>query len=210
MKISKERNIKEEIWAIMQIYMNAQQALRAVKEITKPENDLNRDFIKSHNQFLHYTSIVCWRHCVTETCKLIVDRKTEHYNLWQVIRDIYKGNVFAGSIVEVTVLAKWRLALARNRNIIINLKVQRDKLYAHTDRDISDIGNKVKVGEMEEMLNTIFNIIHGLYCVCRNESILQEPTNSPIDDLDWILEALTLRDKYYEALEKSVEMNDEV
>lgn len=206
MKTPKVRSIKEEIWLIYQIYMNAQQALRIVKEIVWPDNNLNRDFVKNHNQFLQYTSIICWRNCVTETCKLVVDRNSEHYNLWQLNRDIYKGSVFADVTFEVKMLIKWRLALVSRRSIIRNLKEQRDKLYAHTDRDIRDIGNQVKIGEMEEMLNTIFDIIHDLYDVCRSESILQELTNSPVDDLDWILEALTLRDKYYEELEKSLDI----
>jgi hypothetical protein len=110
--------------------------------------------------------------------------------------------VFEGVKVEDSMLNRWITSLENKKHISEDLHTQRDKIYAHTDRDIGIIGNNVKTHEMEELLDIIFDIIHDLYAVCRNESILKEPTNSPIDDLDWILEALALRDKYFEALEK--------
>ena len=74
---------------------------------------------------------------------------------------------------------------------IDNLKILRNKVYAHTDIGSGDIANTTSLGKIEHLLNITFEIISDIKSQVFEEILLREVhSDNPTDDLEKILDIL--------------------
>jgi hypothetical protein len=180
----KPETLKKEVLIRCKIYLDALFAFKVVNQILRNEvSEYKRDQAKWNNAFLQYTSLVCWKQAVIELCKLVHDSRYEVFNLFQLLRDLRLEKNIKHTSIEVEQIEKWEHLIKNIESGIQDLVLQRNKLYAHTSRNVEGIGNSIEMGHMQEIFKTVGTILIQI-----NE-LLPEPNELPIP-LDSILVAL--------------------
>jgi hypothetical protein len=213
MKESKRQELKAESWAIAQILMTAQESFKILVCLTKSEVDVERAYVKFKNPFFVYEARIHWRIIVLELCKLFSDKENEHYNLYKFISKLKKGGHFADTLINNSMIKRWEINLQKEKEIIENLILQRDKLFAHTDRGKDVVVNSVTIAKTRELVEMVQNIIKDIYSVVFESSILiADPIGSPVENLERIIGILTSekksRDQSLKDLARAYEIKD--
>lgn len=97
-------------------------------------------------------------------------------------------------------IEKWEKALMDNKGSIDNLVLQRDKLYAHTDKNSKGIPNMVTLTKTRELIIIIQEIIMEVYLtVFESSFMVDSPINAPVENLQWIISTLANEKKERES-----------
>ncbi|MFL5788971.1 MAG: hypothetical protein ACJ748_13010 [Flavisolibacter sp.] len=179
--------------------MTALESFKILLCLTKSEKFEERSFVKFKNPFFVYEAQIHWRIIVLELCKLFSDKENEHYNLNKFISRLKKGGHFADAEINDSSIEVWKAQLRKENKKIGNLILQRDKLFAHTDRSKGKVANNVTIGKTRELVKMVQQIIKEIYLTVFKSSILiDEPISSPVENLEQIIDILaTWLCKYY-------------
>lgn len=203
METNQKTELENETWAIMEIFLNAYESFKIVEFLQSNESDNNTAYVKRMNSFFQYSKILCWRNTATELSKLLSNRNTDQYNLRGFLKKIKEGK-FPESTISAEQISKWEQILDRENEVINNILEQRDKVYAHTDRESDKVINKVSITKTTELLDYVFDIIHKIYLDCFKKGIIKETIGSPLNALKWTVDELVKEDKRLEKLEQSL------
>lgn len=195
MNDEKKGELKTEAWAIADILFPAQESLKIVAYLRKDEGDDDRNYVKRAIYFQYETSNH-WRTIVIQLCKLFSESKGEHYRLRKFIVSLKPGGYFEDAGISADKIAKWEEALALERDIIDNLLLQRNKKYAHSDRDGKEVVNEVSIAKARELIGLVQNIVREIYStVFESSFLIDQPVGSPVDSLKWVIDSLVSEKK---------------
>src|SRR5690606_9321927 len=133
------QEIELELSRITNIVFKAQEAFLIVKYLISEEEDSYASYEKNMNAFFPYSMNIYWQITTLELCKLFLDR--ESFNLIKFIDKLKSDGHYGSLNIQTEKISIWEQRIATSQPLIENLKLQRDKLYAHDDPNNHNIIN---------------------------------------------------------------------
>lgn len=193
--------LEKEIKELNSIIFMAVESFKIVELLAKDESDDDRSYIKNMNPFLRYSMITNWRITVIELSKLLSGGRNEHYDLKRFINKLKPDGIFRSAGISEDEINKWEHKLSAEVEAIKNIVTQRNKLYAHTDREAAAVKNAVTVSKAKELITVAQSVIKEIYITVFKSGFSFDPFNSPVNNLEWIIDSLTAQKKEkYQAL----------
>ena len=155
MKEKKKAELKKETWELAQILFLAQESLKIVEYLVKDEEDENTVYSKKMNAFFVYSTSIYWRVIVIELSKLFSDNDKEHYNIHKFISKLKPDGYYGDASISPSAIEIWEKALVDNKDATSNLILQRNKVYAHTDKNSKEVPNKVTLTKTRELVRLL-------------------------------------------------------
>lgn len=192
----KKQELKSETWEISEILFLAQESLKVVELLVKEETDDDRAYTKRMNSFFVYTTSVYWRVIVTELCKLFSSKENEQYNLHKFISKLKTAGHYGDAGISQESIIAWKDILENEQEAIDNLILQRDKIYAHKDRNAKTIVNTVTLLKTKELIAVVQKIVREIYStVFESSFMVDDPINPPVANLEYIINILASEKK---------------
>ncbi|MFT3932806.1 MAG: hypothetical protein QM726_04245 [Chitinophagaceae bacterium] len=191
MEATLKEALKKETWEICQLIMTGNESFKIVACLSKQESDADRNYVKTANQFFYHTMIMNWRITVLELSKLLSKRKSDEYRLPAFINQLKPGGKYESALISPTKINDWETAIETEADHIKNLLEQRDKLYAHTDRDAAAFSNKVSIEKARALFEILTTVIKEIYIEVFESSFMVDPIGSPVESLDKVIDTLT-------------------
>jgi hypothetical protein len=193
--------LEKEIRELNNILFLATESFKIVEYLAKDESDDDKAYTKNMNAFLRYSMIINWRITVIELSKLLSGKDNDHYHLRKFINKLKPDGIFKSAEIPKEITSAWESKLSEEVYAIKNLVDQRDKLYAHTDRTAAAIKNAVTVSKAKELITFAQSIIKEIYSTIFKSGFSFDAFNSPVNNLEWIIDSLTDQKKEkYKAL----------
>lgn len=200
MKEEKKAELKKKTWELAEILFLAQESLKIVEYLIKDEADDDKVYSKRMNAFFVYSRSLYWRVIVIELSKLLTEKSSEQYNIHKFISKLKQDGHYGDAKIFPDKIEKWEKTLTDNKDSIDNLILQRDKLYAHTDKNSKSIPNTVTLTKTRELVTIIQEIIREVYLtVFESSFIVDSPINAPVENLHWIISTLANEKKERES-----------
>ncbi|MBX2933864.1 MAG: hypothetical protein KF825_06440 [Ferruginibacter sp.] len=191
MKEKNKTELKEEVEEISEILFLAQESLKVVRFLIKEEDDDDRAYTKRVNAFFVYTTSIYWRVIVIELCKLFSTRENEDYRLHKFISKLKANGHFGDAGISPGLINQWETDLENEKDVIDNLILQRNKIYAHKDRNSKAVVNTVTLKKTTELIEVVQKIIREIYfTVFETSFLVNDPINAPVQNLEYIVNVL--------------------
>lgn len=209
-----KEKFKFEIQTIAKIILQAQEAFLIVKYLSKEETDTDAHYEKKMNAFFHYSRVAYWQLTVIELSKLFLQRDTERFNLLKFLKKLRPDGVFSGFKISNEKIDDWQIRILAQQDDIDNLRLQRDKVYVHTDSDNEEINNKVSFEQTDTLLTISKEIVKEVYITCFDSGYSFDLIGSPAKNLKFCIDRLTKEKKAnmegYGNLAKKYDLEDEL
>lgn len=209
-----KEKFKVEIETIAKIILQAQEDFLIVKYLSKEETDSDVHYEKKMNSFFHYSRVAYWQLTVIELSKLFLQRGTERFNLVKFLRKLRPDGVFRGFKISNEKIDDWENRILAQQDDIDNLRLQRDKVYVHTDSDNEEINNQVSFERTDKLLTISREIVKEVYITCYDSGYSFDLIGSPVENLKFCIERLTKEKKAkmegYRNLAKKYDLEDEL
>lgn len=204
MKENKKKELHDEIISIGEILILAQESLKMIEYLIEPELD-NKKLYAKRQMFFDFSYKIYWRITVIELCKLFSGRDTDSFNLVKLIGKLRKGNHFGDAKISETKLAQWQEEINLEKGSINNLLLQRDRLYAHKDRELNQVQNIVNINKTWALIKLGRRIIQDIYSDVFDISYMLEDIGySPVDNLEFIINNLAERERFWDKIENEI------
>ena len=198
METKVKESLEKEVRELNSIIFMAVESFKIVELLAKNEEDDDKSYIKNMNVFLRYSMITNWRITAIELSKLLSGGKNEAYDLRRFINKLKPGGEFETAGISQEEINKWKHKLSEEADAVKNIVDQRNKLYAHTDRDAAAIKNIVTVGKAKELITVAQSVIKEIYHTVFCSGFSFDAFNSPVNNLSWIIDTLTEQKKQRE------------
>lgn len=211
MRDSKRQEFEFEISRVTKIFFKAQEAFFVVKYLCSEEDDNYTSYEKNMNSFFAYSKAIYWQVTVIELSKLYIDR--ERFNLTKLLGKLKSNGHFVSVNISESKVIEWEDIISQSQSLIDNLKLQRDKVYAHDDYD-NNVENIVSIEDALKLLTIAHEIIKEINNTHFNRSIMFNMLNSPTSNLKYNIERLANEKKNqmekYRELAKQYDLDDEL
>jgi ATP-dependent helicase YprA (DUF1998 family) len=188
MNSEKKKQLEREIQIITKITLEAQESFLIVTYLEKPENDGDINYEKKMNSFFYFSKFTFWQKTVLELSKIYIIR--EKFSLIKLISKLKKDGEYSQILISETDIENWSNKINENKLAIENLKLQRDKVYAHEDGKTEEIGNVVSSSEIRELTKLSFTIINSIRKSLELSYLQPDLMNSPATNLDYCINRL--------------------
>lgn len=180
MEIKKEQ-LKNEIWDMVEIYLDANHCLEYAYYLHFPRAEDERAYIASSNHLLYLRTIIL-KMAIIEIVKLFSKRKSDRYSVFCFIEKLKSGSYYGEFGISNDKISIWEERLSDSGRVIKGLITLRDKHYAHTDsdRDKHPV-DKIIFKDLKKLLSIIEDVFNEIYSSVF-ESYLD--LSSPIFDRD--------------------------
>ena len=132
--MEEKSSLEKDIWEIWQILLSAKSAYQYCKYFYAPKTASEITFVRSsiHIQTIRESLL---KIVIIELHKLFSNSSNDHYNFQRLIRNFDNNGIYKKLNVPDTTLKKWRSLLKTHKGSVQKIKLLRNKLYAHTDRN---------------------------------------------------------------------------
>lgn len=165
----KKESLKSYLNGVIEIFFIIKDNYTIAKRFSIPENDMEFGY---QNYDMHFRTITfsLWRILIIDMAKLITKGGYNHYNIINLIEEFKLGGKYYSNEITEEDVTDWLKDLERLGEPITNIKIYRDKAYAHTDRDrVEKLDNKgIGVNEFKEIIKVIGHIFQHIYLVIFN------------------------------------------
>tara|TARA_R110002020_G_scaffold179235_2_gene372378 strand:+ start:1395 stop:2015 length:621 start_codon:yes stop_codon:yes gene_type:complete len=131
--MGKKEDVKDIIWEIWEISINAKRFLKYSFYLHKPDTKEELEYLRTSRDF-QFIAQALWQNAVIELSKLFSNSKNrDKFNIFHFIKKLEKNGHFSGFEISQNKINNWYTNIEESRetiNLIIKL---RDKVYAHTD-----------------------------------------------------------------------------
>lgn len=162
--MSKTEDIKNSIWEIWKISLNAKHFLKYSFYLHKPDTAEELDYLKNSRDF-KFIAHSLWRNAVIELSKLFNDSKeVDKFNIFHFIKKLEKNGHFRSFKIDQLKIDDWYNQIDQNRETIDLIVKLRKKVYAHTDSPEAKIGLDTPTFEQTlKLIDIIENVIKEIY-----------------------------------------------
>jgi len=189
--MSKKKEFEEDLKRIKDIYFSAQETFRINEELYKRNDSSNfENYLKDINPFFHFCKIYFWRNTVLELSKLFNQKENEKFNIPKFITKLKPDGHFRTLKFNEDFLNVLLGRIEDIQHLIDNLIEQRDKVYAHEDRDNKNVRNLVSHKQTKQILKIAEDLIKEIYQIHYKTSLQFELINSPASSLENVIESL--------------------
>lgn len=187
--MSKNKEFKEELEKIVNIFFLCKESYLVLRELHRTENSSEYIIdLKYNNSFLILTKVNYWRVIVLQLSKLFIEK--ERYSLIKFLTKCKKGNYFQILNVDQEFIENELEKINSQKYKIDNIKLQRDKIFAHEDSNRNEVINDITLDEAKELLDLCQNIIFEIYFEILDTQYEFEIANSPEWNLKNLLKKL--------------------
>ena len=188
MKLERKEKLKKDIEIISNIALKAQEYFLIVEYLLKPEDDDATSYEKKMNSFFYYSKISYWQLIVIELAKLYNHR--EKFSLEKMIGKLNNDGEYSQLNISDKIISDWRNVIKSNKKAIENLKLQRDKIYAHEEGKSETIENEVSFQDIRNLLEFANDIIKIVRKSLDLMPLMFEIINSPAKNLEYCIKRL--------------------
>jgi hypothetical protein len=194
MNKTKKLEFENEFSRIINIIYKAQEAFWILKYLCEKEEDGYLSYEKNMNSFFAYSRSIYWQVTVMEISKLFVDR--DRFNLNKFLSKLKPNAHYSKINILEAKVQDWEFRINNHKEKIGNLKLQRDKVYAHDDLE-NKIENIVSLEDVQSLLEIAKDIATEVYYVYFSMGISFDMINSPAKNLKYNIERLAEAKKTY-------------
>jgi len=189
--MSKNKEFELEVERIKAIFFSAQETFYIVEELYH-ENDVSDKeiYTKNMNSFFYYCKIYFWRNTVIELSKLFNHRDNETFNLIKFIKKLKPNGHFKSLKYDELFLDSILKRIDESQNAINNLILQRDKMYAHEDRNNQDVNNQTSFLDIKKLLDICKDLLQKITNQHFGTHLQFEMINSPKQSLKYLIECI--------------------
>lgn len=189
--MSKKQEFELEIERIKSIFFSAQETFLIVEEFYSQNNISDKEvYTKNMNSFFYFCKVYFWRNTVIELSKLFNDSDNETFNLIKFIKKLKPNGHFKSLKFEETFLDELLERVAENQDLINNLILQRDKLYAHEDRNNQDVESTATFSDIKRLLEICRDLIQKITNQHFATHLQFDIINSPRQNLKYLIECI--------------------
>lgn len=190
--------LEEELRRITEIFLRANESFYIAEYLCAEEENPERNYLKHASTFFFFTRAMYWRTTVIELSKLLhfnrskpdkVDKR-ERFNLRRFIAKLRTSGEYSQAGIPSIKLENWLKRLDDNEQMIINILIQRDKVYAHEDQENKDIQNEVSFNSAKALLGIVSEIIEEINFTVFGRGVSSRLLNSPKDNLVYLVNRL--------------------
>lgn len=162
----KEDELQFEIDNIWSILLKAKECFYFSYYLHKARTTDEQNYIEISSEFKLIREVM-WKMSVIELAKLYSNSDSHKFNLHKFIKKMLDNKVG----IDNALINSWSEKIKEHDETIILLKSLRDKLYAHTDRNINLHTEKVTFELFEKLIGITENIIQNIYIIVFNASV---------------------------------------
>ena len=171
-------DLKNECGSIVEIYFNAKENFLYCYYLHVPGTKEEAEYLNVDRD-LKFIRHSLWRLSIIELAKLFSDRKfTDKFNLFHFLSKLKPGGKYAHFKFDPSQISKWEAMINTHENLISNIIVLRDKIYAHTDPDKDNYKSiEIYFRQIEDLFELIEKVLSQLYLILFDTHLeLQTPT----------------------------------
>lgn len=161
----RKQKMHQEIWSMWQILQDVQECYSLTKYLNKPDSQEELDYI---NLSLHFRFIrsLSWKMTVIELAKIFISSNNHHFNLKHFIDKLKQGQELSDCALNKNKIKLWEEKLIANQKLIKQLQTQRDKFYAHTDKDREENSfDEILFSEIDNLISLAESVIREIYSI---------------------------------------------
>ena len=192
--MSRRNQFKTHLEKIVKIFFLGKESYLVLRELYKV-NDCSeylRD-LKFKGSFFTLTKVNYWRIIVLQLSKLYIVR--EDFNIIKILENCKKDGYYNSLNISQEFINKELSRITSKKKFIDDIKLQRDKIFAHEDSNNEQIVNDITLDETKELLDLCQNIIFHIYSEVFDTHYEFEMGNSAHSNLKYILQSLDERGK---------------
>lgn len=186
----KKDSLKKELDQISEIILFAKESIEIVDFLSTKSSDSHETDEKIINEYFFYSKVTAWRIFCIELCKLFVNQDNEKFNFHKLLNKLQPGGIYNSLMANSDIVQNWTDKLNSLSDQFNQLKLQRDKVYAHTDKDSFLHKNKITISDAKSLLSLAIEITSTLYERIDNAHFHFALTNSPSVNLKEIVKRL--------------------
>lgn len=187
--MSKKTEFKKDFDRINKVFFLCKESYLVLRELYKTEN--NSDYlinVKFKNQFFILTKVNYWRVIVLRISKLFFEKGP--FNILRFLDKCKKGNYYSSLNLSAEFINDKLGFIISQQYIFDDLKIQRDKIFAHEDSDNIGIINNITLDEISQLLDFCKDVILHIYSAIYDTYLDFESRNSAEANLQYILQSL--------------------
>ena len=193
MRMSKRSEFKTDLEKIVQIFFLSKESYLVLRELYKTiENSTYLIDLKFKGTFFTLTKVNYWRVIVLQLSKLYIER--ERFNIINLLEKCKKGKYYSSLNIDQDFIISELKKIKENQKLIDDIKIQRDKIFAHEDSNNTEIVNDITLDETQNLIELCQNIIFQIYSEIFDTQYDFEMRNSAISNLKYILKSLDERE----------------
>lgn len=187
--MSKKTEFKKDFDRINKVFFLCKESYLVLRELYRTEN--NSDYLKNikfKNQFFILTKVNYWRIIVLQISKLFFEKGP--FNILRFLDKCKKGNYYSSLNVDAKFINDKLEFIVTKQYIFDDLKIQRDKIFAHEDSNNIGIVNNITLDEISQLLDFCKDVILHIYSEIYDTDLDFENRNSAEANLQYILQSL--------------------
>src|SRR5690554_2843028 len=193
MHMSKRSEFKTDLEKIVKIFFLSKESYLVLKELYKTiDNSSYLIDLKFKGSFFTLTKVNYWRVIVLQLSKLYIER--ERFNIINLLEKCKKGNYYSSLNINQNFIIDELNKIKENQKLIDDIKIQRDKIFAHEDANNEEIVNDITLDETKNLIELCQNIIFQIYSEVFDIHDDFEMGNSAISNLKYVLKSLDERE----------------
>ena len=187
--MSRKNQFKTHLEKIVKIFFLGKESYLVLRELYKV-NDCSEYLIdlKFKGSFFTLTKVNYWRIIILQLSKLFIER--EEFNIIKILENCKKGGYYKSLNISQEFINKELSRITSKKKLIDDIKLQRDKIFAHEDSNNEGIVNDITLDETEELFDLCQNIIFHIYTEVFDTHYEFEMVNSAHSNLRYVLNAL--------------------
>ena len=138
--MGKRKELEKELDRMAAILYGASENFEYFHYLTSPLPQDEYDFVEA-NSFLRHLRYLSWQMTVIELVKLVSSSENQKFNIFKLLKKFENGHYKTIEVHEVCP-PLWEGSILKHGNTIVVLNEVRDRIYAHTDRDTHELGQK--------------------------------------------------------------------
>jgi hypothetical protein len=156
------QNIRNDLERIFIIYINAKETFHYCNYLHNPDTHLELEYL-SKDRHLKVIRHMLWRQSIVEISKLTSRSSKDEFRILHFIDKLRKEKEVQERI-NSSVFSGWIKSWHEHKNAIKNINNLRNKIYAHTDREIEEY-RKVELyfEDVQRLFDCIGEIIKDVY-----------------------------------------------
>jgi len=194
--MTKEEEIKNEIWNIWQISLFAKECFSYSQYLHNPKTKVELEYIRGSKDFQFFRHIL-WRNTVIELAKLFTDKKDrDRFNIFHFLKKLKVGGQFGKMGIPETQITNWENQIATNSEAINMILTLRDKVYAHTDANKNRYSqNQPTFQETERLIDIVESVIQEIYSTIFDSHAIIETISFDKDRFGMVRSLVELRER---------------
>ncbi|RDK86979.1 AbiU2 domain-containing protein [Marinirhabdus gelatinilytica] len=195
MMIDKKEKLERYIKIVSNILFKTQEHYLIVEYLMKSEEDDQAHYEKKMNSYFHYSRYTNWQMTVIEISKLFIER--EKFSIQKLIKKFRNDGEFKWVGLDERKIDIWFSKINTYGLQIENLKLQRDKLYAHEDGVEHEIKGIVKLSDIDALLEIAHDVVKEVRFSLGLSLMDRKIMNSPAENLKYSIDRLVKEKRTY-------------